>query len=104
MIIVARQAVLTHAAAGVAPLADILFHRAKVRREISWIALLVALQIRPIFRDVVASEAAALAHDTEMRLVNKTRKTAVLGGSRKRRKIYNASSVAAIIDAMALRA
>lgn len=104
MIVVACEAVLAHAAAGVTALADILLYRAKVRRKIPRIALFVALQIRTIFRKFVACQAAVLAHNTEMRLMNKTRENPVLGVGRERRKIDDASAIAAIIDAVALRA
>ena len=61
MILVAQQTVLTRHAAGVAGLAEILFHRTEIGHEVLRIALLVALQIGAAFFKVMAGQTTAIS-------------------------------------------
>ena len=78
MIFVAQQTVLTRHAAGVTRLAEILFHRTEIGREILRIALLVALQIGAAFLKVMAGQTAAIFQDAEMRLMDERREASLL--------------------------
>ena len=73
MILVAQQTVLARHAAGVTALTELFFHPTKIGHEISRIALLIALQIGPVFFKAVAGQTTAIFQDTEMRLMHEIR-------------------------------
>ena len=104
MIFVAQQAVLTRHAAGVAGLAEFLFHRAEIGHEISRIALLVALQIGAAFFKVVAGQTTAILQDAEMRLMDEIREASLFALDRRRREIDDPPFAPDIVDAVAFRA
>ena len=60
VILVAQQTVLARHSAGVAGLAEILFHRTEIGSEVLRIALHVALQIRPALFKVMAGQTTAI--------------------------------------------
>jgi hypothetical protein len=104
VILVARQAVLPCGIAGMTSLADIFFHRAEIGREILWIAVLVALQIWPVFFRVMAGQTAARPYYRKMRLMNEICEASPFAFDRRRRKIDESSLPRDVVDAMAFRA
>ena len=95
---------MTRHAAGMAALAAILFHRTEFGCEVVRIALLVALQIRPAFFEVMAGQTTAITDDAEMRLMDETRKASLFPLDGKRGEIDDPSFALDIVNAVAFRA
>jgi hypothetical protein len=85
-------------------LAEILFHRTEVGREILRIALLVALQIGAAFFKAMAGQAAAILQDAEMRLMDEVREASLFAPDRRRREIDKPPLTLDVVDAVAFRA
>src|SRR5262245_15421765 len=113
MIFVAQEAVLARRAAIVAGLTEILLHRTKIGHEVSWIALLITLQIGRTFLEDMAGQATAILQDAyaltdpdrlEMRLVDEIGEASPLAVGRRGREIDDAPFVFYIVNAVAFRA
>ena len=111
MILVAQQTVLARHAAGVAGLAEILFHRAEIGHEIFRIALLVALEVRAAFFKAMAGQTAAILQragatfdDAEVGLMDEIREASPLALDRRRREIDDPPFALDIVDAVTFRA
>src|SRR5262245_1949881 len=119
MIFVAQEAVLACRAAVVAGLAEILFHRAEIGHEVSWIALLVTLQIGRglflgrTFLEDMAGQATAILQDAyaltdpdrlEMWLMDKIGKASPFALGRRRGEIDHAPLAFHVVNAVAFRA
>ena len=104
MIFVAQLTVLTRHAAGVAGLAELLFHPTKIGHEILRIALLVALQIGAAFLEVMAGQTTAILQDAEMRLMHEIREASLFVLDRRRGEIDEPPLAPDLIDAVTFRA
>ena len=104
MIFVAQETILTCHAAGVAGLAEFLFHRAKTGHEILRIALLVALQIGAAFFKVMAGQTTTILQDAEMRLMDEIREASLFRLDLWRREIDDPATAPDIVNAVAFRA
>jgi hypothetical protein len=85
----------------VTALAEILFHRTEVGREILRIALLVALQIGATFFKVMAGQTTAILQDAEMRLMDEIREASLFALDRKREEIDYPPFALDIVNAVA---
>jgi hypothetical protein len=95
---------LTRHAAGVACLAEILFHRTEIGHESFWIALLVVLQIGPVLLKVMAGQTTTVLHDAEMRLMDEICEASLFALDRRRREIDEPPLAPDIVDAVTFRA
>ena len=112
MIFVAQQTILARRAAVVTGLAEILLDRAEVRREISRIALLIALEIGSALFKNVTGQTSAIFNDAypltdpnrlKMRLMNEVREASSFVLDRKGGEIDHAPFAPEIVDAVAFR-
>ena len=102
MIFVAQQTVLARHAAGVTALAEFLFYPTKIGREISRIALLVALQIGPVFFKAMAGQTTAILQNAEMRLMHEIREAPLFVLDRG--EVDQPSAAPDLVDAVTFRA
>jgi len=91
-------------AAGVTGLAKVLFHRTEIGREISRIALLVALQIGAALLKGMAGQTPAIFHDAKVRLMDKIREASLFALNRWRGEIDEPALPPDIVDAVTFRA
>jgi hypothetical protein len=113
MVFVAEQTILTRRAGVVAGLAEILLHLTEIGREISRIALLVALQIGAALFEAMARQTTVILQNAdaltnpdrlEMRLMDEIREAPLFALDRRRGEIDDSPLAPEFVNAVAFRA